>query len=168
KKAPSFELMFHSRLWKDNFLSRISFSYARFQPRQNPIPVYLVEFTSPYKVYPGTLSFQPLEYFGLTVDNQVRIIKRNGFELMAGLGISIMKATLVYDLKYDQYADMSASRKEWVGGFNGCATALYELNEHFSFFADLQYQYATFTDHSTKFHNRKIGLGILFTINNDG
>lgn len=167
-KAPTYEFLFFTKKYEGKLLSKLSLSYTNFKPRQDTIADYSVEFSNNgYKVYPGSLAFDELSYFGLSIDNQLRIFEKNGFELFAGLGLSIMKANYSYYRSYDTQIGGSVITKDIVVGGNVSALAMYNLNEHFAVFGDIQFQYATFTDWSTMFPNRKIGIGFLYTINAD-
>lgn len=166
-KAPTFEFIYYHKMYEGKLLSKVSFSYTKFKPREDTIPIYLVKFDNGYKVYPGKLSFSELPYYGLSIDNQFRLFQKNNFELYAGLGLAFTRVKFQYYRSYETILTENSYTADYAAGANISLLANYNINEYLSIFADVQYQYSTLTDWSYQFHNRKIGIGFMYTFNPD-
>lgn len=166
KKNISYDIYYYIGTLNDHLRSRVGVMYAQSTSRLDTFNVYAVKGSgSSALILPGYEVYHKLGIMGLYIDEDLRIIRRRGVTIFAGLGLMVGKAHMEYDQGYESIITVSNAKVDnTIFGLRFNASVNYKISNHFEVFAAATHNALTVTDWSASYANTCYGLGLNYTI----
>lgn len=166
KKNVAYDIYYYIRTLNDHLRSRVGIMYTQSTSRLDTFHVYAIKGSgSSALILPGYEVYHKLRITGLYIDEDLRIIRRYGFTIFAGLGLMVGKAHMEYDQGYEGMGMASNAKVDnTLFGLRFNASLNYKINNHFEVFAAATHNALTVTDWSASYANTCYGLGLNYTI----
>lgn len=163
-KTAAFELFLETEHDdNDRFHGNISFRYARFKPRLDTIPVYLVEGTNmmSYRLYPGQLAYKNAVNMTLVIDYSYVLVRKGKFDLALGAGMGLGKIGYAYYERYETKSETQNTTTDFTFCLQAQSNLTYKVTPLLQLRASLNYQWQTVTDWSLQLPGRYAGIGLV-------